>query len=141
NLFSSVLNNLRKPEIADLHKTVAGDAAILLLLLHDEDVCRFQVAVKYAFVVRRFYSCCGLSQKIQRALNAQCAFTTKKLMKGFALHVLHNKIEDAFRAFAEIKYGDDVRMVDRCSSASLALEPGYGLAFGYAVVGEQIRAN
>jgi hypothetical protein len=48
----SALTIFARPKVADLHETVF--AARLTLLLHQEDVRRLQIAMKYSLIVGRF---------------------------------------------------------------------------------------
>ena len=70
----------------------------------------------------RFDTVGDLPQKLDGALDRNRTFAPQQTMQRFAFDVFHHEIKYAFRSFAEIRYADCVRMLDRSRRLRFAFE-------------------
>ena len=106
-------DDLRETKVANFHDVIADQrAAVFLLALDDEDVCRFKIAMQDAFVVRGFDAGACLPQQHQRALHGNSSFAAQQLIERLAIDVFHHQKEDAFFALAKVGDPDDIRMLN-----------------------------
>jgi len=52
----TLTDDLCETEIANLPRCHTGDSAVLLLSLHDEDVCRLEIRGAESFIMGRFHA-------------------------------------------------------------------------------------
>jgi hypothetical protein len=134
------MNYFREAKVTNLDEYLSRAAACLFPLLHDEDIRRFKIAVKYAFIMGGIDAGNHLVQHRHCPLNIQSTFAPQQLVQTFPIHVFHYQKEHAFRAFAEIRDVDDIWMADRRGCPSFALKPGDCFAFLEPFVTQYVRA-
>ena len=81
------------------------------------------------FIVRGFDTGTDLLEQTMGTLHRDGSLSAQQLIERFAFDVFHHEKEHAFIALAKVSYVDDVRMLDRCGGARLALEPRDSFAF------------
>ncbi len=78
------VNYFRQTEIADFNEAVVRlGPPVLSQPLHDEDVCGLEIAVQYAFVVRRFNAGDHLAQNRHACVECRACLRVAVADKGF----------------------------------------------------------
>ena len=67
NAGQTLADDFRETKVANLNYVVAGNGSIFLHSSHDEYVCRLQITMQNAFVVRGFDPGTNLAQQVERA--------------------------------------------------------------------------
>jgi hypothetical protein len=109
--------------------------------LRDEDICRLEIAMEYAFIVGGFDARYYLAQNGYGALNVKSALAPQKLIQAFTVDVFHHQKKYAVGTLAKVGDVDDIRMTDRGSRASFAFEARNRFAFLQHFVVKNVRAN
>ena len=123
-----LIDDLCQAKIADLYKSVAA-----LSLLHDKDICRFEIAVQNAEIVCRLDAVGDLPEQANGTFDGQRSLAAKQFVQRLALDIFHHEIENAVRRFAKIGHADRIWMLDR--------RGGLGLAFKRAMASPSCRSS